>query len=67
MDPKKNDNKRSSPSPSIKLAVLRNLRDEPHRLKSPERLYNQDWFVGAVLDEGLEQEYMNEIAFKYRT
>ena len=66
MDPKKNDNKWSSMPPDAKLQTLRNLRDGNHRLKSPDRLYNQDWFIGAVMEEGLEQTYINDIAFNFR-
>lgn len=67
MDPKENDSKWSKKPPAEKLEQLRRMRDVPHRLKSPDRLYNQDWFLGQVMDEGLEQAYMNEIAFSYRT
>jgi hypothetical protein len=62
MDPKKrNDNKWSSMSPSDRVVALMRLRDVPHKLKSPDRLYNQDWFIGEILNEGLEQAYMDTI------
>jgi hypothetical protein len=67
MDPKERSNKQHGQTPQQKLAVLRNLRDESHRLKSPDRLYNRDWFMGAVLDEGLGQVYMDDIALNFRT
>lgn len=66
MDPKENDNKWSNKPPEVKLQALRNLRDKTHRLKSPDRLYNQDWFIGAVMDEGLEQTYIDDIALNFR-
>lgn len=67
MDPKERSNTKHGQTPQQALAVLRNLRDEPHRLKSPDRLYDKDWFMGEVLNEGLGQVYMDDIALNFRT
>jgi len=67
MDPKTNDNKKSKLSPSATLQQLRSLRDNTHRLRTPDRLYNQDWFIGAVQAAGLEQVYRDDIAMNFRT
>jgi len=66
MDPKDRNNKRPNLSPQQRLDVLRNLRDNNHCLRKPERPYDQDWFIGAVLASKLEQTYMNDINFNNR-
>jgi hypothetical protein len=62
MDPKERSNKQHGQTPQQKLEVLRNLRDSNHSLRTPSRPYDQDWFTGVVLDEGLEQVLMDNIA-----
>ena len=58
----KNGNNVPKQSPAQKLEVLRRLRDNDHRLRSNDRPYDQDWFLGTVLDQGLEHKYMEEVA-----
>lgn len=64
MDPrKKQDNKKPNFPPKQRLETLIRLRDEPHSLKNGRaNAYDQDWFIGAVLQDNLETTYMNEIS-----
>jgi hypothetical protein len=51
-------------SPEAKLQQLMWLRDEIHGLRDvnePRKLYDHDWFIQSVIDNNLEQDYMNGI------
>jgi hypothetical protein len=66
MDPK---SKWPTLSPAQQLQQLRWFRDENHKLRDvnvPGKLYDQDWFIGAVLDGNLEQAYMADIDKNHR-
>jgi hypothetical protein len=66
MDPKTNDSTWRSMKPPAKLEVLRRYRDKS--LKNDERfLTAQDFFIENVLEEGLEQDLMNDINFNNRS
>ena len=67
MDPKEKDTKWSKMPPKAKLESLRRLRDERHKLKSKDRPYDQEWFMEAVVQEHLEQVYIDDVAENFRT